>query len=255
MSQQEHAAAFAALHERGNPLVLFNIWDAGSAQAVVKAGAKAVATGSWSVAGAMGYPDGEAIPRDVLLHIAGRIAETAGVPLTVDFEGGYAVEPEAVADNVRALIATGAVGLNFEDQVVGGEGLHNPVAQAARIGAIRAAAEEAGVPLFINARTDLFLKQRDPDSHAALMDDAIDRAAAYAEAGANGFFAPALTTPDLIGKLCEATALPVNIMALPGAPDRSTLASLGVARISHGPGPWRAMQKWLTEAATAAMTG
>ncbi|MEM7498230.1 MAG: isocitrate lyase/phosphoenolpyruvate mutase family protein [Pseudomonadota bacterium] len=253
MTQADKAAAFAALQVKGNPFVLFNIWDAGSAAAVVTVGAPAVATGSWSVAGAQGYADGEAIPRDFLLHLASRIAETVDVPLTVDFEGGYAVEPEPLAENIRALIASGAVGLNFEDQVVGGEGLHAIEAQAARIRAIGKAAEEAGVALFINARTDLFLKERDPAAHAGLMAAAIERAAAYAEAGASGFFAPALVTPDLIGQLCGAVALPVNIMALPGAPDRAALADLGVARISHGPGPWRAMQKWLADAAAAAM--
>ncbi|MEO1274719.1 MAG: isocitrate lyase/phosphoenolpyruvate mutase family protein [Pseudomonadota bacterium] len=253
MTQADRATAFAALHERGNPLVLFNIWDAGSAQAVVKAGAPAVATGSWSVAGAMGYPDGEGLPLDLLLRIAERIAATAGVPLTVDFEGGYAVEPGPLAENIAALIATGAIGLNFEDQMVGGEGLHGIETQVARIRAVRAAAEAAGVPLFINARTDLFLKDREPANHPGLMAAAIERAEAYAEAGASGFFAPALITPDLIGQLCEATPLPVNVMALPGAPDRATLAGLGVSRISHGPGPWRAMQEWLSEAAAAAM--
>ncbi|MEM8622547.1 MAG: isocitrate lyase/phosphoenolpyruvate mutase family protein [Pseudomonadota bacterium] len=253
MKQAELAEAFATLHVPGDPLVLFNIWDAGSAQAVVKAGAKAVATGSWSVAGAHGYPDGESIPLDLLLRIAARITESVDVPLTVDFEGGYAVEAEPLAENIGSLIGAGAIGLNFEDQIVGGEGLHPIDLQVSRIKAIRAAADAKGVKLFINARTDLFLKERDPAAHAGLMDAAIERAAAYAEAGASGFFAPALVTPALIERLCHAASLPVNIMALPGAPDRAALASVGVARISHGPGPWRAMQSWLREAAAAAM--
>ena len=238
MSQAEKARAFADLHRPGDPLLLYNIWDAGGAKAIAEAGARAVATGSWSVAAAQGYPDGQAIPLDLVLTIVARIAATVDVPVTLDFEGGYAEAPDDLAANLARVIAAGAVGINFEDQVVGGAGLHPVAAQGERIAALRGAAETAGLPFFLNARTDLFLKEKDRGRHGDLAAGAIERAAAYAEAGASGFFVPGLVDPDLIGAICEATSLPVNVMMLDGAPSTEALASLGVARISHGPGPY-----------------
>ncbi|HIP77042.1 MAG TPA: isocitrate lyase/phosphoenolpyruvate mutase family protein [Kiloniellaceae bacterium] len=234
----EKAKTFAALHRPGHPVVLYNIWDAGGAKTLAKAGAKAVATGSWSVAAAQGFGDGEAIPLDLVLTLVARITATVDLPVTVDFEGAYAEAPAEAAANLSRLLEAGAIGINFEDQVVGGEGLHAPGRQAERIAALRGAAEAAGVPVFINARTDLFLKERDRAKHEALLAEAVDRAAAYAEAGASGFFAPALVEPGLIRRLCDQVDLPVNIMMLEGAPSLSELAALGVARISYGPGPY-----------------
>ena len=238
MSQAQKAQDFAALHRPGDPLLLYNVWDAGGAQAIAEAGAKAVATGSWSVAAAHGYPDGQAIPLDLVLTIVARIAATVDLPVTLDFEGGYAEAPEDLAANLARVIEAGAVGINFEDQVVGGAGLHPAGVQCERIAALRRAAEAASLPFFINARTDLFLKQRDRAQHGALMAETLERAAAYAEAGASGFFVPGLVDPDLIGAVCEATSLPVNVMMLDGAPSMEALASLGAARVSHGPGPY-----------------
>ncbi len=238
MSQAQKARDFADLHVPGKPVVLYNIWDAGGAKAIAEAGAKAVATGSWSVAAAHGYPDGQAIPLEMVLDIVGRITATVDLPVTVDFEGGYAEAPDAVAANVTRLMQAGAIGINFEDQVVGGSGLHAPEAQSARIEAVRRAAEAAGVPLFINARTDLFLKEKDRGKHEGLMAEAKERGAAYAAAGASGFFVPGLMDPGLIGAICEATALPVNTMMLPGAPPAADQAAAGVARISYGPVPY-----------------
>lgn len=235
MTQADKAKAFAGMHKKGEPVVLYNIWDAGSAKVLADAGAKAVATGSAPLASAQGYPDGQKIPLEMLLTIARRIVETVDVPVSIDFEGAYAVEPEEVAANVTRLIETGAIGLNFEDQVVGGEGLHDIKLQQERIRAIRAAGEAAGVPIAINARTDLFLKERDAGKQPPFMSEAKERAAAYAEAGATSFFAPGLLEADLISELCADVALPVNIIALPGAPSNQELADLGVARISYGP--------------------
>lgn len=239
MTHAEKAGTFAALHISGDPLVLYNAWDAGSAGAVAEAGAKAIATASWSVAAAHGYADGEAIPLDLLLAIVARITATVDLPVTVDFEGGYAASPDAVAENVGRVIDAGAIGINFEDRVVGGEGLHPVGLQADRIRAIRLRVGDR--PLFINARTDLFLQEQDRGRHAGVLPAAIDRAAAYAEAGASGFFVPGLVESDLIGRVCEACPLPVNVMQLRDAPPRPALASLGVARISHGPGAYRAV--------------
>ena len=248
MSPNEKASAFAALHVPGDPLILFNIWDAGSAQAVARAGAKAIASGSASVAGAFGAKDGEDVSLDDALANAARIVASVDLPVTIDFEGGYAVEPTEAAANVARLAATGAVGCNFEDQFVGGEGMHPTGLQAQRIAAVRQAVGDA---FFINARTDCFLQAKAADHDGALADAAIERAKAYAGAGASGFFIPGLTDLALVERIVEASPLPVNAMTWPGAPTREQWANAGIARISHGPGPFRQMQKWLEEAARA----
>ncbi|PST27110.1 isocitrate lyase/phosphoenolpyruvate mutase family protein [Mesorhizobium plurifarium] len=245
MSQEERARAFAALHRKGNPVVLYNIWDAGSARCVADAGAKALATGSWSVAAAHGYADGQRLPLPLLLETVREIVAATDLPLSADFEGAYSEDPAQAAANVAQVIDAGAIGINFEDQVVGKGGIHPVDKQAIRIRAIRDMAERQGVPLFINARTDLFLQESDSTRHAALMEDAIARAKAYAEAGASGFFAPGLADGDLIARLCAASALPVNVMMKPGAPDIAALAAAGVGRVSYGPFPYRAMIAWL----------
>jgi len=253
MTQNEKAKLFASLHRKGEPVILYNVWDAGSAAAVAAAGAKALATGSAPVAFANGFADGEQIPMQRLFEVARSIVNATDLPVSIDFEGAYSTDPQQAARHVGLLLDTGAIGLNFEDQVVGGAGLHPVGEQAARIAAIRAMAQERGVELFINARTDLFLKEKEASAHAALLPEAIDRARAYADAGASGFFAPGLDTGKLIGKLCEASPLPVNIILRPGVPDAATLATLGASRISHGPYPYRAMIERLTDAARAAL--
>ena len=237
MTQAEKANLFAKLHIKGNPVVLYNIWDAGSAKAIADAGAVAIATGSKPLAAAQGFEDGEIIPLDLMLGIATRIANAVDVPLSVDFEGGYSEDPETIGKNITSLIKTGTIGINFEDQRVGGTGFHSINQQVERIKAIRNSADEAGLDLFINARTDLFLKEKNQDKHADLMEEAIERATAYKDAGANGYFAPGLYAPKLISKLCEAVELPVNIIMLPDAPKISELAAMGVARVSFGPVP------------------
>jgi 2-methylisocitrate lyase-like PEP mutase family enzyme len=237
---------FAALHVPGDPVILYNVWDAGSAKAVAEAGARAIATGSASVAQAHGYDDAEGLPLALALANAARVVACVDLPVTVDFEGGYAVAPDEVAANMARLAATGAVGCNFEDQIVGGEGLHAIAVQAARIAAARTA---VGADFFINARTDIFLKSRAHDS--AKVDAALERAAAYAEAGASGFFAPGLADLALLEKLCAASPLPVNFMAWPGTPPAAEIAATGVARISHGPFPWKLAMQALKDAAAA----
>ena len=250
--QQAKARAFRALHVPGDPVVLFNIWDPGSAKAVAEAGAKALATGSASVGGAMGYADAEAVPLDEVLANAARIAVCTDLPVTLDFEGGYAVAPGEAAANVARVIGTGVVGINFEDQVIGGEGLHPAELQAERIAAIRAAADEAGIDFFVNARTDVWLKAgRTTIAEDALFDEAAKRCEAYAKAGASGFFVPGLADEEQIARICELSPLPVNAMMFDAMPSHARLAELGVARISHGPGPWRLAMAALGDAARA----
>lgn len=253
-SQLDLARQFAALHVKGRPCVLYNIWDAGSAKAVRDAGAEAIATGSWSVAAAFGYDDGEKIPLELVLENLKRIVRAVDVPVTLDFESGYGRSAESVAANVVEVIAAGAVGINLEDQIIGDEGLYPVDEQAARIRAARAAAARIGVPLFINARIDLFLKNP-ASAHEAHLTEALQRSEAYAQAGASGVFFPGLVDARLIGPVCANSALPVNIISKPGAPSNNELAHLGVARISHGPFPYRQMIAALKEAAAKAMAG
>ncbi|CDN91401.1 isocitrate lyase/PEP mutase family protein [Agrobacterium tumefaciens] len=237
-SQIERAEIFRSLHIPGDPIVLYNIWDAGSAVAVARGGAKAIATGSWSVAAAQGYSDGEEMPLDDALSVVARITKSIDLPLTVDFEGGYADTPAAVRQNVGRLFALGVIGLNFEDQVVHGKGLHDIGHQSDRLRAVRSAASDAGIPVFINARTDVFLKSAEGVDHATLLDEVFAREAAYAAAGADGFFVPGLKEKKLIEKICRQTTLPINIMTSGDTEEVRALAEIGVARISFGPAPY-----------------
>jgi len=253
--QKTKAQQFAALHRKGDPLILFNAWDPGSAAVIAKAGAKAIATGSYSVALAMGFADGEKTPLALVLDNCRRIAGAADLPMTLDFEGGYATDPEALKANIAEVIAAGAIGLNFEDQVIGGQGLHEVAAQAARVAAIRAAADKAGAGFFINARCDVFLTTDRATHGPALLAQCLERGKAYADAGADGLFAPGLADPDLIAELTEKSPLPVNLLVMPGVPDTATLKSLGVARISYGGGAHRVAMQALEQAAKAVFGG
>jgi 2-methylisocitrate lyase-like PEP mutase family enzyme len=256
MSDQiQRTRDFHQLHVKGEPLVLYNCWDPGSAKIIAAAGAKAIATGSWPVAAAFGFADGENIPLDLALGNISRIVAAVDLPVTMDIEGGYGIEPEKVAQTVKQTIEAGAIGFNFEDQIVGGQGLHSIDMQTKRIAAAVAAVSASGIPAFVNARTDLFLKAK-PETHdMALLDQVIERAKAYEQAGANGFFVPGLGDAALIQKLTDSTSLKVNIMAFPHVPPRTELANLGVARISHGPIPWRKMAACLEAEARAAISG
>ena len=232
VSQTKKAKQFVALHVKGTPLILYNAWDAGSAKTIVDAGAEAIATSSWSVATAQGYEDGEDLPLPLAEQIVERIVAAVDVPVTVDFEGGYSDDDRKLASNISKLLDLGIIGINFEDRVVKGKGLYDVDRQAKRIAAIRHAAEHKGVPLFINARTDVFL------GNSGDVDEALDRAKAYASAGASGFFIPGLTEADHIRRIAEEATLPVNVMVMEGVPSNDKLAKLGVARVSYGPIPY-----------------
>lgn len=253
MDQVENAELFASLHVKGSPLVLYNAWDAGSANAICEAGAPAIATSSWAVAAAHGYPDGEQIPLKLVEQIVARIAATVGAPLSVDLEGGYSEDDDALASTVGRLIDAGVIGINFEDRVVSGRGLHSVEEQSRRIAAIRHAAQARRIPFFINARTDLFL---DPEADpTTLVGAAVERAAAYAEAGASGFFVPGLRDDALIRQICETSTLPVNVMIIDGLPEKPRLAELGVARISYGPQSFISALGTLRQAAESVYSG
>ena len=238
---------FAELHVPGNPVLLYNIWDVGSAKAVAKGGSLALATGSHSLAEANGFPDGERIPFNLFLDCVRRIVQGVDLPVSADFEGGFAVDAARVADHARYLAETGAVGCNFEDQEIGGPGLHPIAMQAARVAAV----VESG--LWVNARTDLFLRKlvagEDPDDRS-LLPEAIERAQAYAAAGAHSFFVPGVGDLSLIAQICAASPLPVNVIK-PDALEIPALAQAGVGRISWGPRPWRWAMERLTGEARA----
>ena len=253
ITQNERARLFHSLHVRGQPLVLFNAWDAGSARAVADAGAKAIATGSWSVAAANGFADGEQLPLAFAMENLRRIVQAVALPVTIDLESGYGETPAAVGATVAAALDAGAIGCNLEDSFPADGSLRDTADQVTRLAAARRAADDAGVAMYINARTDVFFQTPAAAHDAAMVDAALERARAYAAAGASGLFVPGVVAEALIARIAEASPLPVNIMAMTGVPDRKRLAELGVARISHGPGPYRGAMQWLTGAAKAAM--
>lgn len=245
------AARFASLHVPGKPLILYNAWDAVSAKAVAQSGASAIATASTAVSAAYGFGDSQELPMEWALENAARVVRAVELPVTIDFEGAYAAEPEGVAANLAMLAETGAVGCNFEDQVVGGEGLYSIDDQVARIRAARAALP---ADFFLNLRTDIFLQAK-PEAHdAAMVDQALERANAYVDAGANGFFVPGLKDLNLLERVCANSPLPVNYMYLPNGPSNADIAGTGVARISYGPFVQLDLMAQLTEAARGALS-
>jgi 2-methylisocitrate lyase-like PEP mutase family enzyme len=252
IEQARKAERFRALHISGQPLVLFNIWDAGSARAVAATGAKAIATGSWSVANAHGFADGERVPRGLAIDNLVRIVAATDLPVTIDLESGYGETSNEVGDTVGLAVDAGAVGCNLEDSFPANGTLRETLDQVDRIRHARQTADAAGIGFFINARTDVFF-QRPPEQHdEAMLAEAVSRARAYAEAGADGLFAPGLADITLIARLAEASPLPLNIMVGDATPPMQVLALHGVARVSHGPRPYLLAVKALEEAARAA---
>jgi 2-methylisocitrate lyase-like PEP mutase family enzyme len=242
-AQDSTAATFAALHAGSDILVLPNAWDAASAAVMEDAGARAVATSSAAVAWAHGYPDGDRLPLPNLIPTISAVARVVRVPVTADVEGGYTDDLARLADNVRAVIGAGAVGINLED------GARAPDLHARKIEAVRKAADGEGVALFINARTDTYLKRLFEGEAAEA--ETIRRAAQYRAAGADGVFVPGPTDEALIGRLAAAVEAPLNIMLLPGLPSAGRLQALGVRRLSSGGGPFRGAYAYLSNAVKA----
>jgi 2-methylisocitrate lyase-like PEP mutase family enzyme len=239
-NQARNAEAFRALHVPGTPLVLYNVWDAGSAKAVAASGASAIATSSWSVAASHGYVDGERVPLALAVDNLRRIVCATDLPVTVDLEGGY----DDVAETIGLSIDAGAVGCNLEDSVPSDGRLRDAAEQCARLRIARRTADATLPRFFLNARTDVFLS---PDD--AAIAEAIARTRAYADAGADGIFVPGLDDLDVIAQLIEQSPLPVNIMVADGTPPVPELAARGVARVSHGPRPYLLAMRALGDAA------
>lgn len=241
MSQADRARELRALHDAGaagGPLVLVNVWDAVSARVVAaQPGCRAIATASWSVAAAHGYPDGEQLPPDLLFSAIGIIADAVDLPVTADLEAGYGMPRESA----RLAIEAGAVGCNLEDAV---DGALLPQGEAVEaVLDVIGAGDEAGVPIVVNARTDAFLLGLDDAFEVT-----VERGRAYLEAGADCVFVPGVTDADVVGGLVEALG-PVSVLAFPGGPSLDELAARGVRRISFGPGPLGVATQALGDAA------
>jgi len=239
MSQPEQGALFRRLHQGPAILVLPNVWDVASARIVEQAGFAAVATSSAGVAFALGYPDGERILRDEMTAVVARIVQHVAVPVTADMEAGYGRRPADAAATVRAVIAAGAVGMNFEDSPgESGEPLLPEALQVERVRAVREAADATGVSFVLNARTDVFLEQ--VGEPAGRLAHAVRRLNAYRSAGADCLFAPGVSDAATIALLVKEVRGPLNVLAVAASPPIRELERLGVARVSLGSGPMRA---------------
>lgn len=240
ISQQEtRAKAFRAMHHGRETLLLANVWDVASARMIEEAGFGAVATSSAGVAFSLGYPDGQKIPREEMLAAVARIARAVRVPVTADVESGYGSTPKDAERTALAVIDAGAVGMNLEDAPgESGKPLADLSAQIERIHAVREAAASRGIPLVLNARTDVYLLQ--VGESASRYDETVRRLSAYRNAGADCVFAPGVRDAAIIARLVADLKCPVNILAGPGSPTIPELHALGVARVSLGSGPMRA---------------
>lgn len=238
-ARKAKADALRKLHDRSRILILPNAWDAASARVFEEAGFPAIATTSAGIAYALGYADRERIPRTEMAAAVSRIAEAVRVPVSADVEAGYGGRMTDVAETVRAILEAGAVGMNLEDAThAARKPLFDVDAQSDRIIAAREMAEALGVPIVINARTDVFLLSVG-DAKGRLA-EAVARANAYRDAGADCLFVPGVSDAETIRTLAKEIRGPLNILAGPGVPSAPELFALGVARVSVGSGAMRA---------------
>jgi 2-methylisocitrate lyase-like PEP mutase family enzyme len=253
LEQSKKAEALRALHSAKPVLLLANVWDVASARIIEESRFPALATSSAGVAFSQGYPDGEKIPPRRMIAVIARIAAAVGVPLTADVEAGYGSKPEDAARTAGEVIEAGAVGMNLEDATGdAAQPLADLSVQLEKIRAVRQASEKAGVPLVLNARTDVYLLEVGEPSKR--YDETLRRLAAFRDAGADCVFVPGLSDPPTIGRLVADLKCPVNILAVPGSPSVGELAMLGVKRISLGSGPMRATLGFLRRLATELQT-
>jgi 2-methylisocitrate lyase-like PEP mutase family enzyme len=243
-AQHERAVRFADLHTGDQPLLLTNAWDATSARVLAAAGASAIGTTSFGVALSNGVWDGELLPLEAALDIARAIASAVDVPVSVDLEAGRGAGPDEVKESVTRVISGGAVGINLEDSIPGKPGVLFGLAdQAARITAARAAAAASGVPLFINARCDVYFGAKIAADEQ--VSEVLARARAYQEAGADGLFLPGLLDLPVIASITSQTSLPLNVMTGDNMPSVSDLAAAGVRRVSQGGASFLGALGWL----------
>ena len=235
-TQIQLATRFQALHDPAAPLALANVWDVASARVVAAAGAPAIATTSAGVAWGLGAADGNRVDRGLLLDQLARIVAAVDLPVTADIESGFGDTPGKVATTVARVLDTGAVGINIEDtqpEPASPDRPLRPIAeQATRLAAARSAANHARIPLYINARIDVFLRRSGRQSEQ--LAETIDRARAYLDAGASGIFVLGVRDAETIAALTSAVDAPVNVGGAPGSLSVAELGRLGVARVSMG---------------------
>jgi 2-methylisocitrate lyase-like PEP mutase family enzyme len=236
-SQVAKANLFSDLHRGPKILVLPNAWDVASARILENAGVAAIATTSAGVAFTLGYPDGQKISREEMLGVVARIAAKVKIPVSADIEAGYGSRPEDAALTARAVIEAGAVGLNLEDRT-GDRQLVDLSLQLEKIAAVRESSRKMGVPLVLNARTDVYLLE--VGQPEARFDEAVKRLTAFRDAGADCLFAPGIRDLEVISRLVRELEFPVNILAGPGSPSIPELEKIGVARVSLGSSTMRA---------------
>jgi 2-methylisocitrate lyase-like PEP mutase family enzyme len=233
--QLQKEKLFHQLHHNNGLLILPNVWNPLTARLLEETGYKAVATASASIAFANGYQDGEKIPFEELIVILQKIVKSVKIPVTADVESGYAENNSVLKENIKRLIGTGIAGINFEDSHHDEQKLFSKEEQSEKINVIKTTASENGSNLFINARTDVFIKQ-DHLSKEEKLAEAIERGKAYKVAGADGFYPIFLKEKESIQTVMKEVLLPVNILMVPGIPDFFKLKEIGLARISLGPG-------------------
>jgi 2-methylisocitrate lyase-like PEP mutase family enzyme len=237
-NQKLKAETFRKLHRAARILVLPNTWDVASSRIVEDAGFEAIATSSAGVAFSLGYPDGQRISRSEMMAAVARIAHAVKIPVTADSEAGYGDRPKDAAQTATAVIEAGAVGMNLEDSRDAAHPLIDLTLAVEKIKAVREAASAAGVPIVLNARTDVYLAEvGKPESR---YDETIRRLSAYRDAGADCLFAPGVRDKSTIERLVSDLKWPLNVLAGPGFPSVPELQKLGVARVSLGSGPMRA---------------
>jgi 2-methylisocitrate lyase-like PEP mutase family enzyme len=239
MALEAKADAFRRMHRGPSTLVLPNAWDAVTARLFVKAGARAIATTSAGIAATLGYADGQKVPPQLMMEAVARIARVVDVPVTADIESGYADSPKQLRESIRAVINAGAVGVNLEDATGdSSQPLFAVDQQIERIRAAREAADNAGVHVVINARTDVYLaKVGEPASRFA---ETVRRLNAYREAGADCLFVPGVTDMPTLTQLVHSVPGPLNVLAGPGMPPVADLQRIGIARLSIGSAIMRA---------------
>ena len=234
-THKQRAETLLTLHHQDKLLVLPNVWDVMSTRLLTNLGFPAIATASAAIAFSRGYDDGQKIPIQEMLTVIRKVASSTHLPVSADFERGYSGTLTGLKDNVRALIDTGAVGLNIEDSLVEGGALRPLEEQAERIQTIRDVADDEDIPLVINARCDLFLA-KGTGQHDRKVEESISRGQAYARAGANCFYPILLNDLPSLEQICEAVGLPVNVLATPNTASQEALHDIGVRRLSLGPG-------------------
>lgn len=235
MEQSEKAEIFHRQHLENKILILPNVWDTITARLISSAGFRSLATASFSVAAGNGYEDGEKIPFDKVVKVVAEITNAVDVPVSVDFERGYANDLASLADNVRRLLEAGAIGINIEDRASTGKGLVSVDAQCKKLETIREAGIKYGVNIFINARTDAYLLKISSN----FMDDTIERGKAYQDAGADCFYPVLIDNYSDIERVLAEISLPLNVLLMKQVGDLKKLEDIGVKRVSLGPGSLR----------------